>query len=49
VCERIANGVRNVECEAVWPALTVRVSIGTAAAHEGDTAQSLPHRADLAL
>ena len=49
VCARISAAVAGFAWDGIAPGLRVTVSIGTAGAHEGDTAESLLHRGDSAM
>ena len=49
VCTRISAAVAGFAWDDVAPGLKVTVSIGTAAAHVGDSAESLLHRGDSAM
>jgi PleD family two-component response regulator len=49
VCERISAMVEGFAWDAIAQGLAVTVSIGTTAAHVGDTVESLLHRVDLAM
>ena len=49
VCARISTAVAGHAWDEVAPGLTVTVSIGTAAARPGDSAESLLHRGDSAM
>ncbi len=49
VCRRISLAVAGFDWGGIAPGLAVTVSIGTAAAHAGDSTESLLHRADSAM
>jgi len=49
VCQRISAAVAEHDWRSIAPGLAVTVSIGTAAAHEGDSVESLLHRGDSAM
>ena len=49
ICARITSAVAGHAWDAIAPALKVTVSLGTAAAHVGDSVESLLHRGDSAM
>ena len=49
VCARISAAVAEFAWDGIAPGLKVTVSIGTAGAHAGDSAESLLHRGDSAM
>lgn len=49
VCRRISVAFAGFDWSGIAPGLGVTVSIGTAVAHAGDSAESLLHRADSAM